>query len=118
MQPSFTPEQCARYVSSEHDLMAEPATRVETSRASDLATHLAWGLLNLAETSWLERALATDMTFFLGGNTSEKQKEQWVYDIKIPGEVKIFGLTDITGRGNYIECWDCGRKLDVVVEIS
>ncbi|MBN8724512.1 MAG: ThiF family adenylyltransferase [Acidobacteria bacterium] len=116
--PSFTPEQRARYVSSEHDLMAEPATRVETSRASDLATHLAWGLLNLAETSWLERALATDMTFFLGGNTSEKQKEQWVYDIKIPGEVKIFGLTDITGRGNYIECWDCGRKLDVVVEIS
>ncbi len=114
--PSLTPEQRARYVSSEHDLMAEPATRVETGRAADLAAHIAYGLLNLDTTPWLSRALAEEQTFFLGGNATELQPNgKWAYTIELPGEVKLFGLQDITGRGDYIECWDCGRKLLVSV---
>ncbi|KAF0214584.1 MAG: hypothetical protein FD167_5253, partial [bacterium] len=99
--PSLTPEQRARYVSSEHDLMAEPATRVETGRAADLAAHIAYSLLNLGTTPWLSRALAEEQTFFLGGNATELQPNgKWVYTIELPGEVKIFGLDNIIGRGD------------------
>ncbi len=114
--PSLTPEQKARYVSSESDLMAEPATRIETSRAADLATHIAYGLSNLEYAPWLDRALKEEKTFFLGGNVAEYQDGEWAYTINQPSEVKLFGLSDITGRGNYIECWDCGRKLHVEVQ--
>jgi hypothetical protein len=96
--------------------MAEPATRVETGRAADLAAHIAYGLLNLDTNPWLARALAEEQTFFLGGNATELQPNgNWAYTIKIPGEVKLFGLQDITGRGDYIECWDCGRKLPISI---
>lgn len=113
--PSLTPEQRARYISLDHDLAAEPATRIETGRAADLAAHIAYGLLNLDKTTWLSRALAENKTFFLGGNASEQQKSKWVYNIELPGEVRLFGLQDIAGRGDYIECWDCGRKLPVLI---
>lgn len=114
--PSLTPEQKMHYVSTEHDLTAEPATRIETGRAANLAAHIAYSLLNLETSKWLARALKEEQTFFLGGNTAEEQsKDDWVYGIELPGEVKLFGLQDITGRGNYIECWDCGRKLPVKV---
>lgn len=114
--PSLTPEQRARYISSEHDLTAEPATRVETGRAADLAAHIAYSLLNLDKNLWLARALAEEQTFFLGGNASEEQLNgDWAYTIELPGEVKLFGLQDITGRGDYIECWDCGRKLPISI---
>ncbi|MBI4850984.1 MAG: ThiF family adenylyltransferase [Acidobacteria bacterium] len=114
--PSLTPEQKARYISSEHDLKAEPATRIETGRAADLASHLAYGLLNLDENLWLKRALSDEQTFFLGGNASEMQfNGNWAYTIEFPGEVKLFGLQDIVGRGDYVECWDCGRKLPISI---
>lgn len=113
--PSLTPEQKARYVSSEHDLAAEPATRIETGRAADLASHIAYSLLNLEKVEWLARALRNEQIFFLGGNISEKQEDKWVYTIEIPGEVKLFGLEDIVGRGDYIECWDCSRKIPVAI---
>lgn len=113
--PSLTPEQRARYVSSDYDLAAEPATRVETGRAADLASHIAYSLLNLEKVEWLARALRSEQTFFLGGNTSEKQEDKWVYTIETPGEVKLFGLEDIFGRGDYIECWDCGKKIPITI---
>lgn len=116
--PSLTPEQKARYVSTDNDLAAEPATRIETGRAADLATHIAYGLMNLDDCPWLARALREEQTFFLGGNTAETQNGEWAYTIEQPSEVKLFGLSDITGRGDYIECWDCGRKLSVQVEMT
>jgi hypothetical protein len=118
-QPRLTPEQRARYISSDHDLAAEPATRIETGRAADLAAHIAFGLLQSKSAPWLERAFSEEQTFFLGGNSVERAESgKPAYGIEIPGEVRLFGLQDIAGRGRYLECWDCGRHLSVNIPYS
>ncbi|MEW6731964.1 MAG: ThiF family adenylyltransferase [Acidobacteriota bacterium] len=116
-RPSLTPEQQARYISSDHELNAEPATRIETARAADLAAQIVYGLLRPEAAAWLTRACAEEQTFFLGGNVVEAQPNgELAYGIEWPGEVRLYGLQDIVGRGAYLECWDCGRQLPVCVQ--
>jgi hypothetical protein len=118
-QPSLTPEQRARYVSSEHDLAAEPATRIETARAADMAAHIAAGFLQLESAAWLRRALDEEQTFFLGGNTVEIDRNgDYVYGIEWPGQVRLYGLQEITGRGSYVQCWDCNRQLPIAIQYT
>jgi hypothetical protein len=115
-QPDLTLEQRARYVSSEHDLVAEPATRIETARAADTAAHIACGLLQPRNAVWLNRALEEEQIFFLGGNNVERDGQgDPAYGIELPGQLRLFGLQDIAGRGSYVECWDCGRHLPVAI---
>lgn len=112
----LTPEQRRMYVSSEHDLQAEPATVVETARAATMAAMIAQGYLEPQTATWLHRALSEGNTLFLGGNHAELNSEgAYAYGIETVGEARIYGTKDIAGRGDYVECWDCGRKFEVAV---
>lgn len=119
--PALTAEQRMRYIGNDVELQGEPATRIETGRAAELAAHIAYSLINLDQSDWLARSLNSEETFFLGGNRAERINDkdnhnEWAYGIEIPGTVGIFGLNDITGRDNYLECWDCGRRLTVNIK--
>lgn len=116
-QPSLTPEQRAHYVSNDQELTAEPATRIETGRAADLGAQIACALLLPEQMPWLARARAEESNFFLGGNCVDRQDDgALAYGIEWPGEVRLYGLQDIAGRGSYLECWDCGRQLPVAIQ--
>jgi hypothetical protein len=111
--PALTPEELARYAGNSQDLAAEPATVIETARAALLAVQLLYSLSYLSDTPWLQRALAQETIFFLGGNTCQPQGEDWVYHLPWPGNVQVWGVGDITGRGAYLICRACGRQLPV-----
>lgn len=115
VSPEPTPEQRRLYVSSEHDLQAEPATIVETARAATMAAMIAQGYLEPQTATWLHRALGEGSTLFLGGNHAELNDGVYAYGIETVGEARVYGTADIAGRGEYVECWDCGRKFDIAV---
>lgn len=113
--PGLTPEQRRMYISSEHDLQAEPATIVETGRAATMAAMIAQGYLEPQTATWLHRALGEGNTLFLGGNHAELTADGYAYGIETVGEARVYGVGDIASRGAYVECWDCGRKFDVAI---
>ena len=102
--PMSDDERARRYT----DLVAEPATRIETLRAALVLARCAVELL-APQTAWFARMLAEHTTCLLGGNASG------AYGITAPGQVLRLGLDEITGTSDRIECDVCGRTLDVAL---
>ena len=90
------------------DLVAEPASAIETSRVADLATACLIGLAQRAP--WLERALEENTLCLIGGNTTDTlEGGDPAYGIKHAGQVVRVGLDDLVGDDH--TCVTCGRTL-------
>lgn len=105
--PVSDAERARRYV----DLVAEPATRIETLRAALVLARCTAELLlpPHARTPWFARMLGEQTTCLIGGNIAG------AYGITEPGQVIRLGLDDITGTSDQVRCDVCGRTLDVAL---
>ncbi|MFH1807927.1 MAG: ThiF family adenylyltransferase [Pseudomonadota bacterium] len=97
------------------DLVAEPASRIETSRIADLAALAAAELLlpRQLRSPWVERCFDEDTTCLLGGNTvATVDSGEVAYGISTPGQVIRLGLDDVVGSAEIQHCEVCGRTLE------
>jgi hypothetical protein len=101
------------------DLVAEPATRIETGRVAEIAARcVAEALAPAARRGlWFRRMLATGTTCLLGGNVVERLGDDdgtTAYGLTFPGQVVRLGLEDVAGAGSERVCDLCGRRMEVV----
>jgi hypothetical protein len=90
------------------DLVAEPATAIETSRVADVATACLIGLTQGA--AWMERAIQEHTLCLIGGNTTVTLAGgDPAYGITHAGQVVRVGLEDLIGDTH--TCATCGREL-------
>ncbi len=102
------------------NLVAEPASPIETGRIAEVLARCALQSLapaNMREL-WFERMLSAKTTCLLGGNVVDIHGGEAAYGISEPGQVIRLGLEDIMGAAESIECQSCGRQLEVHVDIS
>lgn len=91
------------------DLVAEPASAIETGRVADVATVCALEL-GTAKSPWLTRMIAEGTTCLIGGNTVDLTANgDAAYGITRPGQVVRVGLDDLVGDEH--NCGTCARKL-------
>jgi len=97
------------------ELVAEPATRIETARIAAVAGQCLVELLRPpAERSpWVGRLLAAGTTCLLGGNVVERVGEEHAYGITYPGQVVRLGLENVADVERERVCPSCGRRLEV-----
>lgn len=98
------------------DLVAEPATRIETGRAAAVLAHCALEALAPpdARSPWFQRLLAEQTTCLLGGNVAERDADgQPAYGLTYPGQVVRLGLPDLVGVEARRVCPVCGRELQI-----
>jgi hypothetical protein len=96
------------------DLVAEPATAVETSRVSDVAARCVRELLAPALSTWFQRLLDHATTCLLGGNVVEGAGDgENAYGLDYPGQVVRLGVGDLVGPEAVRTCPVCGRRLAV-----
>lgn len=94
------------------ELVAEPATPIETGRIADLATRC---LLELARpgrerAEWFRRLVAEGTSCLLGGNVVERGADGAPsFGILEPGQVVRLGLGDLRAAGSRSRCEVCGR---------
>jgi len=103
------------------DLVAEPATALETSAIAGLTARCAVEALRPQANrgGWFERALASGTTCLLGGNVAEQAEDgQPAYGLTYPGQVVRLGLDDVIGTGRSRTCEVCGRRLEVVHRVE
>jgi hypothetical protein len=96
------------------DLVAEPATRVETARVGDVLAQCAVEALAAPcdRGPWFARLLAEGTTCLLGGNVVERDAEGTLaYGLSYPGQVVRLGLEDVVGVEEERRCEVCGRRL-------
>jgi len=93
------------------ELVAEPATPIETARVAEVAARCLAQLVlpASARAPWLRRLLDAGTTCLLGGNVAE----EGAYGIDYPGQVVRLGLEDVTGVESERRCEACGRVLVV-----
>ena len=99
------------------DLVAEPATALETGRVAEVTARCAAEALNApqARGDWFRRLLSTSTTCLLGGNVVDLlDGDQPAYGLTYPGQVVRLGLDDVVGTGASRTCSVCGRRLEVV----
>lgn len=98
------------------DLVAEPATRIETFRPALLLARCAAQVLAERRAPWFRRLLQASTTLLLGGNTVDPHADgSLAYGISQPGQVVRLGLEDVVGAGATETCHACGRVMDVRV---
>jgi len=98
------------------DLVAEPATAIETGRVAEVTARCAAEVLAPAESrsTWFQRLLAEGTTCLLGGNVVEQiDDDETAYGLTYPGQVVRLGLGDVAGVGASRVCEVCGRALEV-----
>ena len=96
------------------DLVAEPATQVETMRVALVAARCAAQLLAPRRQPWMERMTRESTTCLLVGNHAERTSDgEWAYGIETPGQVIRLGLEDLTGWEQHLTCGKCGRVMPV-----
>ena len=101
------------------DLVAEPATRIETIRAGEVLARCALELCAPRRGPWFSRMLAAGTTCLLGGNVAQPLPDgSHAYGIREPGQVIRLGLDDITGPSDTLDCSACGRRLTVALRDS
>ncbi|MCS6884128.1 MAG: ThiF family adenylyltransferase [Acidobacteriota bacterium] len=114
--PELTPEQRRMYAAP-HELQAEPATIVETARAAIAAALITTSYLN--PEVWLCRIIAEERTLLLGANYAEINADGlYPYGIDKVGAARVYGPDEIAGRGDYVECAECKRKLEVALKLK
>jgi hypothetical protein len=99
------------------DLVAEPATKIETSRLADVVARCAVEALasKAQRAPWLARMLEEGTTCLLGANAVERRDDgRLAYGLATAGQVIRLGLADVAGAEAQLECQVCGRKMDVV----
>ncbi len=95
-----------------HELVAEPATPIETGRIADLAARCLCELaLPAGERSpWLRRLSAEGTTCLIGGNQVLAEGGELAYGIRYPGQVVRLGLGDLRSASGRACCGVCGRR--------
>lgn len=96
------------------ELVAEPATAIETGRLVDVVARCARELLAPAgrRSPWFRRMLAEETTCLIGGNVVEIREDgEAAYGLTFPGQVVRLGLEDIVGIEEHPVCGACGRRL-------
>lgn len=91
------------------DLVAEPASQIETLRAAHVLACAASQLASPRRSPWFARVLAESTTCLLGGNAAG------AYGITAPGQILRLGLEDVTGATDRIRCDVCHRVMAVVL---
>jgi hypothetical protein len=94
------------------DLVAEPATQIETLRAAHVLARCAVELINPIRTPWFTRVLADATTCLIGGNAAG------AYGITTPGQVIRLGPEDIAGAESHLRCGVCKRRLEVALHTA
>lgn len=89
------------------DLVAEPASQIETLRAAHVLARCAAELASPMRSPWFARVLSESTTCLIGGNTAG------AYGITEPGQVIRLGVEDLAGTADHIRCDLCARELDV-----
>lgn len=101
------------------DLVAEPASMIDTIRAAELLARCAVELCAPYRSPWFARMLADATTCLLGGNVAQALSDGYfAYGIREPGQVIRLGLEDIAGSADAIECNACGRHMTVALRES
>ena len=96
------------------DLVAEPATRIETSRAAAILARAALELCATRRSAWFERVIAAGTTCLLGGNIARVLADgSFAYGIREPGQVIRLGLEDLAES---VDCTVCKRRVTVAHE--
>lgn len=99
------------------NLVAEPATAIETGRIADVAALCVRELLVPPgqRRTWFRRILDAGTNCLLGANVVEQRPEgDTAYGLTYAGQVVRLGLDDIAGAEDYLVCPSCGRSLRVV----
>lgn len=104
-EPVPDAERAQRYT----DLVAEPASQIETLRAAHVLARCAAELMSPARSPWFTRVLAESTTCLLGGNAAG------AYGITHAGQLLRLGLDDIAGQADQIRCDACGRTMRVAL---
>jgi hypothetical protein len=91
------------------DLVAEPASQIETLRAAHVLARCAAELMSPVRSPWFSRVLADSTTCLLGGNVAG------AYGITHAGQVLRLGLDDIAGPTDQIRCDVCARTMQVAL---
>jgi hypothetical protein len=99
----YQPANHDRYV----DLVAEPASKIETLRAAHVLARCAADLLAATRSPWFSRVLSESTTCLLGGNVAG------AYGITHPGQVIRLGILDIMGMSDRVRCDVCHREMEV-----
>jgi molybdopterin/thiamine biosynthesis adenylyltransferase len=95
------------------DLVAEPATRIETTRAAAVLARATLELCATRRSAWFERVLAAGTTCLLGGNVARRLGDgSFAYGISEPGQVIRLGLEDLAGS---LDCEVCKRRVTVAL---
>jgi hypothetical protein len=101
----------ARFV----DLVAEPATRMDTFRAANVAARAVTALAAVETPLWMARAVEEGTTCLLGCNTPVTTEDGgWAYGISQRGQVLRLGLPDLAGTTERETCGCCGRDVRMV----
>jgi hypothetical protein len=98
------------------DLVAEPASGIETGRIALVAAQALVEVLRPPSTrgAWAQRLLAEGTTCLLGGNLVELGADgEPAYGLTYPGQVVRLGLGDVIGAEHQRTCQVCGRRLRV-----
>lgn len=98
------------------DLVAEPATPIETGRIAEVAGRCLVELLAPAarRSQWFKRLLAEATSCLLGGSVVEPRGPgETAYGITFAGQVVRLGVDDVVGSGAALTCPVCGRTLEV-----
>jgi len=98
------------------DLVAEPATPIETGRIAEVAGRCLVELLAAPaqRSDWFNRLLQGGTTCLLGGSVVEQRGAgETAYGITFAGQVVRLGVDDVVGAGDSLTCRVCGRTLEV-----
>lgn len=96
------------------DLVAEPATHVETFRAATLAARCTSALLASTPPLWLSRMFTDGTTVLLGAAAvAHAEDGSPAYGLTRPGQVVRLGLPDLTGDTDERTCGVCAAHLHV-----
>jgi hypothetical protein len=90
------------------DLVAEPASCIETARPAEVAARVLLELLRrrAERSAWLARLLADDTTWLLGSSVEEPNP----YGLTFAGQVVRLGLDDLVSFEEPHRCPACGRE--------
>jgi len=103
------------------NLVAEPATPIETGRIADVVAQCALQALAPPNErdAWFVRMLEGSTNCLLGGSVVEQHDDgECAYGLTYPGQVVRLGLDDIMGVEEQRTCPVCERKLDVRVRLE
>jgi tRNA A37 threonylcarbamoyladenosine dehydratase len=103
------------------NLVAEPATKIETVRIADVLARCA---AQIAESPgqrsvWFAKMLEEGTTCLLGANVVERRENgTTAYGMTHAGQVIRLGLADVTGVEERLTCEECGRQMTVAHRIE